>query len=231
MKKTFSPTALSLLLLSFLCLGVSAQDTTDIIKIEHTFYTSYFSQSEHIPIVVQYTLKSGMVTCSAGNKVPRSIGKFTRDPLQPDITTLTKDYVRSGYDRGHNMSAADNGCDTVGMKECFYFSNMTPQPHFFNAGVWEDLENQERVEAKQFKTIVVFTGSLGKVATIGKDSVVVPMYMWKVIYIPSAMKYECYLFPDSDAAKKPYTQYVTTLEEIEGHAGIRFSKGSFVFEN
>jgi len=77
----------------------------------------------------------------------------------------------------------------------------------------------------------VFVGSLGKAATIGKDAVVVPMYMWKVIYIPSTKKYECYLFPDSDNAKKPYTQYVTTLDEIEGHAGIKFTNGTFVFEN
>jgi endonuclease G len=205
---------------------VSAQDA-DIVKIKHTYFTSYFSKSEHIPIIVQYSLKPDMLNCS--DPIKRS-NRFAKDPKQPVITNLQKDYTRSGYDRGHNMSAADNACDATGMKECFYFSNMTPQPHFFNAGVWEKLENQERDEARQ-SAIVVFVGSLGKTETIGADKVYVPKYMWKVIYHPDTEKYECYLFPDSDNANKELSEYETTKDEIETHAGIQFTKDSFAWVN
>jgi len=225
MKKNIVRAMLPLLFL-FLYAGVSAQDTMEIVKIEHTFYTSYFSPSEHIPIFVNYTLKGSMLSCAT--KIKRT-NKFKPDPTHPEFTSLNSDYTRSGYDRGHNMSAQDNACDATGMDECFYFSNMTPQPHFFNAGVWETLEKQERAEATQFGTVIVTVGSLGKAGTIGKDSVVVPRYMWKVIYIPSTKKYQCYLFPDSDDAKAPLTQYVTTLDEIQLHAGITFNAGKFVF--
>ncbi|HEY4060454.1 MAG TPA: DNA/RNA non-specific endonuclease [Puia sp.] len=225
MKKVFLKMFVPLVLL-FFAAGVSAQDTTELVKIEHTYYTSYFSPSEHIPIFVNYTLTGSMLSCTT--KIKRN-SKFTKDPTHPDITNLNADYTRSGYDRGHNMSAQDNSCNQEGMDECFYFSNMTPQPHFFNAGVWETLEKQERTEAAQYGTVIITVGSLGKVETIGKDSVVVPKYMWKVIYIPSTKKYQCYLFPDSDDAKAPLSQYVTTLDEIQEHAGITFNAGKFVF--
>jgi endonuclease G len=225
MKKNIAKVVVPLLCL-FLSAGVAAQDTMELVKIEHTFYTSYFSPSEHIPIFVNYTLKGSMLSCAT--KIKRNT-KFTKDPTHPDITNLNSDYTRSGYDRGHNMSAQDNSCNREGMDECFYFSNMTPQPHFFNAGVWETLERQERAEATQFGTVIVTVGALGKSETIGKDSVVVPKYMWKVIYTPSTKNYECYLFPDRDDTKAPLLQYVTTLDEIQEHAGITFSAGKFVF--
>lgn len=198
----------------------------DIKILKHQFYTSYFSTSQHIPVVIEYTLTKEMFQCEV--KIKRT-NKFTADPMLPEATSLKNDYRASGFDRGHNMSAADNGCSEVGMAECFYFSNMTPQPHFFNAGSWEDLEKQERNYALHEK-IVVFTGSIGKTETIGADNVVVPRYMWKVIYFPERNMYECFMFPDSDMAVKPYTLYKISREEIEEHAGIRFKGVGFVFE-
>lgn len=197
----------------------------DIVKITHTYYTSYFSTKQHIPLLVQYTLTGEMLSCGPEAKVPRSLGKFKADPEAPEITSLAKDYLRSGYDKGHNMSAADNSCNEDGMKECFYFSNMTPQPHFFNAGVWEKLERQERDEAIEYGQILVSIGSVGKAGTIGPDEVVVPKYMWKVIYIPSKKVYECYIFPNSDEAKQPLEEYLTPKDVLEAHADVTFKRG------
>ena len=57
------------------------------------------------------------------------------------------------------------------------------------------------------------------------DEVVLPEYMWKVIYIPRADIYECYIFPDSDDANKTLEDYKTTIEEIQNNAEIEFKKG------
>ena len=200
----------------------------DIVVLKHQFYTSYFSVTEHIPVVVEYALTKDMFICDT--KLKRT-NKFTPDPLLQNATNLKNDYKGSGYDRGHNMNAADNACNEMGMAECFYFSNMTPQPHFFNAGTWEDLENQERRYAAEEK-IYVFVGSIGKSSTIGADEVVVPEKMWKVIFFPqrSTNNYECYLFPDSKEAVKPYTIYKVSKETIEQYAKIKFTGESFVFE-
>ncbi len=196
---------------------------TDYVVIRHTYYTSYFSKDEHIPLVVTFKLTADMVQCSEEEHQHR--GKFSEDPEQPELTNLNDDYRRSGFDRGHNMSAADNECNEQGMRECFYFSNMTPQPHSFNAGKWEDLEKQERREARTYGQIIVTVGSTGLQQQIGADQVEVPEHMWKVIYIPGSRIYQCYLFPDSDGVEQPLWQYKVPLETIETQAPVVFEDG------
>ena len=225
MRRPFAKILFPIFLLWQLCVFAQPKDIT---VLKHQFYTSYFSITQHIPIVIEYALTKDMFICDT--KLKRT-NKFTADPLLPEATNLKKDYKASGYDRGHNMSAADNACNELGMRECFYFSNMTPQPHFFNAGTWEDLERQERNYAEG-ERIIVFAGSIGKAGTIGADGVTIPQYMWKVIYFPLRISnhYECYLFPDSAEAVKPYTLYKVSKETIEEYARIKFIGEGFLFD-
>jgi endonuclease G len=157
-----------------------------------------------------------MLSCE--NHIKRS-NRFTIDPELPSATNLGQDYKGSGYDRGHNMSAEDNACDSEGMKECFYYSNMFPQTHKLNAGIWERLEEQERAEAKQYDSVRVYIGSVGSISTIGSDNVTVPAYCWKVIYANG--KYEAYLFPNNMTVGGSLQDYQTTVENIEQKSGVR----------
>lgn len=201
-----------------LCLTLQAQ----VVKLDYKYYTSWFSQLKHIPVVVTYTLTHDMLSCT--DKIKRT-NKFKPDPKHKNITDLAADYKNSGYDRGHNMSAADNECSMEGMTECFYFSNMTPQPHSFNAGVWEELEETERHEAIKHQKLIITCGSLGERFVIGKDKVCVPEKMWKVIYIHSLKKYECYLFPNSDGLQGKPEKYAVPLAEIKKLAKVDFTDG------
>ena len=196
---------------------------THYVVISHTRYTSYFSEDEHIPLVVTFKLTADMVQC--GEEQHSHRGKFSEDPDQPDLTNLNNDYRKSGFDRGHNMSAADNECDPDGMRECFYFSNMTPQPHAFNAGKWEDLEKQERTEAIEYGEVLITVGSIGIQQQIGTDQLAVPQYMWKVIYITNTKNYQCYLFPDAENVNDPLPQYQVPLDSIETLAPVDFNDG------
>lgn len=65
---------------------------------------------------------------SCETKIGRT-NKFTLDPALPNDANLKNDYIGSGSDRGHKMPVEDNTCSSVGMEECFYYSNMTPQTH------------------------------------------------------------------------------------------------------
>lgn len=219
--------ALAICCMLLLTRTVYGQDSLMVMR--HKYYTSYFSCSEHIPILVTYTLTKEMLDCSPELHVPRKVGHFKRDPDLEECTNLTKDYSHSGYDKGHNMSAADNGCDSEGMRECFYYSNMTPQPHSFNAGIWEKLEDEERDEALDYGAIIVSIGSIGYSGAIGPDSVVVPQYMWKVIYRPGKQTYSCYIFPDADGDDGVLMNYETTLEDLEHRTSILFTEGSPAF--
>src|SRR5689334_6156674 len=85
------------------CLTISAYSQNKVLK--HTFYTSTFSIEKHNPVLVEYVLTKQMLICS---KKYKRTNKFAPDPELHDETNLEKDYKKSGYDRGHNMSAEDN---------------------------------------------------------------------------------------------------------------------------
>jgi endonuclease G len=102
---------------------------------------------------------------------------------------LTNDYKNSGFDRGHNSPSADNLCEgQIVQKECFYFTNMTPQYHILNAGDWKMLEELTRTLAKDKDSIKVWCGSIGSQKKIGRVSV--PTKCWKVIYIKAIVQTE-----------------------------------------
>lgn len=202
----------------FLFLFSGCAPAQDIVVLHHTNYTTHFSKSKHIPVLVEYTLSASMLACD--EHIHRKGEKFKPDPELPDETNLQRDYTHSGYDRGHNMSAQDNECSQTGMDECFYFSNMFPQLHAFNAGTWEELEKKEREEATQFGEIKVFIGNIGTLSTIGEDHVVVPAYCWKIIYIPSQTNYHCYIFPNDTPTDNDIEHYTISLDSLEMKTGI-----------
>lgn len=198
-------------------LYMTAQDT---ITVQHTFYTTTFDREKHIPYLVQYTLRKNMLTC-ATHEVRKN--KFVKDPQLPEATNLQKDYNGSGYDRGHNMSAQDNECSAIGMQECFYFSNMFPQPHAINAGIWENLERHERELAMDNDSVHIFICSIGEATTIGPDKVWVPEYDCKVIYVYNTGQYEVYKIPNTTVPKDAkYTDYTISLQELFKETGINY---------
>ncbi len=57
----------------------------------------------------------------------------------------TFEYDGFGYDRGHLAPAADFRWSAEAVSQSFYYSNMSPQMHDFNAGIWLKLENALRL--------------------------------------------------------------------------------------
>lgn len=197
-----------------------AYNSGDTLLLAHTYYTSHFVTSTHIPWIVEYKLKASDVNCA--NPIKRS-NKFAPDPLNKAATNLDRSYKNSGYDRGHNMPAADNGCNgPQAMQECFYFSNMFPQTHRLNAGVWKSLEEQERDLAISDDSIHVWIGNYGIQSKIGIDSVVVPAYCWKVIYDYKTKKWAAYTFPNTTTVSGKPNDFITTMENIRMQSKYTF---------
>lgn len=148
-----------------------------------------------------------MVMVDGDQHISRT-NKFTPDPNLPEHTNLNKDYAKSGYDRGHNMSAEDNACNAPGMKECFYDSNMCPQTPKLNCGASKSLETYCRKLAKVDDSLLIWCGSVCiSGATIGKDKVSVPDYCWKVVFVKNSNETHAWVFRNDDAEGKPISGY------------------------
>ena len=85
--------------------------------------------------------------------------KFWTDERVPNCPS-TKDYARSGYDRGHLCPAADQKWSQEAMEDCFVMTNISPQDHALNAGAWNTLEAKERQWAKRDSAIVIIAGPI-----------------------------------------------------------------------
>lgn len=148
---------------------------------------------------------------------------FKPDPLLPAETDLAKDYVGSGYDRGHLMPAKSNQCQTQFVQdECFYFSNMAAQTHRLNAGDWKSLETMTREFAVKEDSVHVWAGNVGEIKKIGKVSV--PKQCWKVVYYKKSNEFMAFLFDNDQSAPDGIYNNKVDLIDIEKLTGFKFKK-------
>lgn len=204
------------LIFSILSKNVSSQ--LDTVRVVRTNYITTFDKQKKYPYVVEWWLTKEMVVCQTPLK---RRDNFKPDPLIQHYSDLEKDYVKSGFDRGHMMPAADNLCETQKEQdECFYFSNISPQYHSLNAGDWKSLETLSREKSRQLDSIHIWCGNLGEIKKIGKVSV--PKICWKVIYIKKTNEWLAYKFENTNMKPNGLQDNVTSVEEIEKLTKLKF---------
>ena len=192
--------------------------TQDVVVLKHTNYTSHYSKSKKYPVMVEWWITKAKVGCES--PMARK-DNFKPDPQLPTETNIAADYVKSGYDRGHVMPAADNLCQTPAIQdECFYFSNMVAQTHRLNAGDWKSLETATRDWALVNDRVRVWSGSVGEQKKIGLVSV--PTQCWKVVHIPSANKWLAYLFNNDTSNPDGFQNNQVDISVIQKLTGYTF---------
>jgi endonuclease G len=143
----------------------------------------------------------------------------------------TSEYVRSGYDRGH---LAPNYAISVcygeeSQKETFLLSNIVPQLHALNAGLWKDME--QRIMKRYVSRYGTVWVQVGPVFTATPEKKVgripVPSSFWMVIseYEESAhgIRAIAYLVPHEEKWRDAeLTRYVVSIRRIEELTGLDF---------
>ena len=159
-------------LIYFLALLISIESFSQKINVvvNKEIYTSYFSTDLKVPLyVVHYLYKGG--------------GDFSRSKLRfikEKNTANDSDYAKSGYDRGHLVSAEDFAYDYRKQSITFSYYNCFPQTRHLNRGPWKSWENTIRNESKRWP-LKIYTGGIYGNRRI-RDKVGVPDYCWKVVY-------------------------------------------------
>lgn len=206
-----------LMVATLLCVMVVVR-AQDVVVLKHINYTSHFSKSKKYPVMVEWWETKIKVGCET--PLPRR-DNFKPDPLLPIETDIAKDYINSGYDRGHLMPAKSNQCQTQAVQdECFYYSNMAAQTHRLNAGDWKSLETLTREWAVKEDSVHIWAGNVGEIKRIGK--VAVPKQCWKVVYYKKSNEWMYFVFENDQSNPDGIHNNEVTKEDIEKLTGFKF---------
>ncbi|WBX73414.1 DNA/RNA non-specific endonuclease [Tenacibaculum pacificus] len=193
--------------------------TTGVI-VKHDGYQLSYNEKREQAEWVAYSLSKEDIRTTKINRP-----YFINDPKVKTRSANYKSYKKSGYDKGHLCPAADKKHSIKAYKETFYTSNISPQRHSFNAGIWRKLEEKSRYWAKKYDKIYIITGGILKddLRTIGRDKVSIPTEFYKIIldYTGPEVKAIAFLIPHKKSTK-PLYDYVISIDDLEEKTGIDF---------
>lgn len=154
------------------------------------------------------------------------------DPYLLDYSDNAYDFRGSGYDRGHLVASADRLYSIPANEQTFYYSNMSPQVHSFNGGIWASLENKVQawgaLSAIRDTLYVAKGGTIAPLqvmGTIGDNKIVIPTYYFMALLAKKGSTYKSIAFWfEHRAHPQPYSlqDYALSVEELEKLTGIDF---------
>ena len=192
--------------------------TKQIVK--HKYYTLSYNEKFEQAEWVAYELKKEYLK-NGNYKRPY----FIEDPKVTTGSADWRNYKKSGYDKGHLCPAGDMEFDVNAYNDTFYTSNISPQKHDFNSGIWNRIEQKTRYWADKYNDIYVVTGGVLKDSDkkIGTEEVSVPTHFYKIILAKSGNKNKAiaFLVPNQNSDNSIY-DFVVPIETIEKMTGIDF---------
>lgn len=181
--------------------------------VKHDFYTLSYNEKYEQADWVAYVLKESYIKY---NSFKRPF--FTDDKMVSTHSADWKNYKNSGYDKGHLCPAGDMKFSKKAYYETFLTSNVSPQKHNFNDGVWNRLEEKVRYWATKYEKVYVVSGGIlnENLKTIGYEKVAVPNYFYKIIARgnPNDMKMIAFLIPHQES-NQPLYKFVVSVDKIE----------------
>ena len=192
--------------------------TNQIVK--HQYYALSYNEKFEQAEWVAYELKKEYLK---NNDFKRPY--FIEDPKVTTGSADWRNYKKSGYDKGHLCPAGDMEFNENAYNDTFYTSNISPQNHDFNSGIWNRLEQKTRYWAEKYNDIYIVTGGVLKDSDkkIGTEKVSVPKYFYKIILAKSGKEHKAiaFLIPNEDSDKNLY-DFVVPIETLEKMTGIDF---------
>ncbi|KAI0816769.1 hypothetical protein GGR55DRAFT_628500 [Xylaria sp. FL0064] len=174
---------------------------------------------------------------------------FLEDEAVPEkFRAKLKDYFRSGYDRGHQVPAADAKWSQSAMDETFFLTNMSPQVgEGFNRDYWAHFEDFCRRLTQKYPSVRIVTGPLYlpkrdptdnkwyvKYEVIGNPpNVAVPTHFYKVIFAEEdgsgstgtgKVAIGAFVLPNAPIPnEKPLADFEVPIEAVERASGLEFA--------
>ena len=174
------------------------------------------------------------------NRVNRENSTWVKDPSLPEEKQAnvasggSYEFSSKGYDRGHQIPSADRSGGAMTNQHTFYTSNVTPQLHNFNGGIWNNLEMAVRgwsSSTNSTDTLYMVTGCIadascptvkdhdGKAVAVPKAYYKALLRLSKGSYIGAGFYLE---HNNSIAANTPIKNFAMSLKSLEAKTGLTF---------
>ncbi len=192
--------------------------TNQVIK--HDYFSLSYSETHEQAEWVAYELKASHIS-----RTNRKRPYFIYDKKVKTTSANYRNYKNSGYDRGHLCPAGDRKFSKDAFNDTFFTSNISPQKHDFNSGIWNRLEQKTRYWASKDKHLYVITGGILKngLKTIGQEKVTVPEQFYKILldFSKPQIKAIAFLIPHK-GTNAPLYNFVVSIDEIEELTSLDF---------
>ncbi len=190
--------------------------------IQHSYFSLSYSEEHEQAEWVSYILTRERLQQPWVDRTDR----FEPDAKVGTGSATWYDYRGSGYDRGHLAPAADMAFNKEAMETSFLMSNISPQSHDFNKGIWKELEQLTRTWAKKYKKLYIVTGpvlSRPNKGKIGDNEVTIPSAFYKVLLDISEPEQKgiAFIIPNQ-ISYEPLYEYVASIDQVEEITGINF---------
>jgi len=185
----------------------------------HIGYTASYNHQTLCPDWVAYELTDQEVSGTLKGKE-----SFRWDPNLKGARSNRQDYKNDQqWDKGHMAPKADMKWSVQAYEESFYLTNICPQNHTFNSGIWLTTEKLARRMAQKYGKVYVVCGPIFTdtiYGTLGESRVAIPDRFWKALLIPKGNSYSAIAFVLNNSKDntpiKTNSMTVDSLEQIIG---------------
>jgi endonuclease G len=186
-------------------------------------YVAGYSDTLGNPLWVAYRMQDlARIPKPAARPEKFEVDRRTAARVEPD------DYTGSGYDRGHlapNFAIATR-FGAKAQRETFLMSNITPQLHSLNAGLWRELEMKIATSyPARYGEVWVLTGPVfGNEPRRLRRGVVVPDAFYLIVIDESEGKLRtlALIVPQDAPTNADPASYLTSIDEIQRRTGLDF---------
>ena len=184
-------------------------------------YTVAFSEKTRTPLWSAEHLTRARI--QAAKNITRNNTFHEETSLTSEVRSHLKDFVRSGYDRGH-LSPNSDFSNSSSQNESFSLANMIPQNPNNNRHLWEGIESGTRNYAISNGSVYVITGPLfvGKNIRFLNDRVAVPTQIFKLLYDSKSNAGGVYLVDNVDTTLINWL----SIADFERQSGMSFGIGA-----
>lgn len=157
-------------------------------------------------------------------------GKWHWDDEIPAQYNISDYYRNSGYDRGHMVASQDRQYSTQANNGTFIYTNICPQTHSFNAGIWKRLEQKVQTWGRNNKYGDIIYIAKGATLDDDKiepyrlgDKIVIPKYFWMALIAKKNNNYYGigFIVPHEDTDNRvTIKDLAVSIDDVERFADI-----------